>query len=197
MKCVNRCGGKALRRATKDVFGDSVAVQRYQVHKLRNVEDHLPEGKRASIRRAIRRGTHRLLERFARRNGRDSKSAKTDLKRLRQIASHLEWDHPGAADSLREGMEETVTVLDLGLDGALQRTMRSTNPIESLNGSVERYTRNVKRWRGGAMVQRWVAAALVDTQRRFHRVRGYRDMPKLSLALEKRSPHIDGQTKAA
>lgn len=184
MKCVNRCGGKALRRATKDVFGDSVAVQRYQVHKLRNVEDHLPEGKRASIRRAIR-------------NGRDSKSAKTDLKRLRQIASHLEWDHPGAADSLREGMEETVTVLDLGLDGALQRTMRSTNPIESLNGSVERYTRNVKRWRGGAMVQRWVAAALVDTQRRFHRVRGYRDMPKLSLALEKRSPHIDGQTKAA
>lgn len=177
-------GGKALRRAIKDVFGDSAAVQRCQVHKLRNVEDHLPEGKRASIRRVIRKAW-------------DSKSAKTALKRLRQIASHLERDHPGAADSLREGMEETVTVLDLGLDGALQRTMRSTNPIESLNGSVERYTRNVKRWRGGAMIQRWVAAALVDAQSRFHRVRGYRDLPKLAQALERRSPHVDGQTKAA
>ena len=177
-------GGKALRRAIKDVFGDTAAVQRCQVHKLRNVEDHLPEGKRASIRRAIRKAW-------------DGKSAKTALRRLRQIASHLERDHPGAAASLREGMEETVTVLDLGLAGALQKTMRSTNPIESLNGSVVRYTRNVKRWRGGAMIQRWVAAALVDAQSRFHRVRGYRDLPKLVQELERRSPYVDRQTKAA
>ena len=163
-------GGKALRRAIREVFGDAAAVQRCQVHKLRNVEDHLPEGKRAAIRRAIRKAW-------------DGKSAKTALKRLRQIASHLERDHPGAANSLREGMEETVTVLDLGLAGALQKTMRSTNPIESLNGSVERYTRNVKRWRSGAMIQRWVGAALLDAQGRFHRVRGYRDIPKLSQAL--------------
>ncbi len=94
-------------------------------------------------------------------------------------------------------MEETVTVLELGLAGALQKTMRSTNPIESLNSSVGRYTRNVKRWRGGAMIQRWVAAALVDAQSRFHRVRGYRDMPELIRALERRARHVDHQTKAA
>ncbi len=127
----------------------------------------------------------------------DSKSAKTALRRLRQIASHLEREHPGAAASLREGMEETVTVLELGLAGALQKTMRSTNPIESLNSSVGRYTRNVKRWRGGSMIQRWVAAALIDAQSRFHRVRGYRDMPKLIRALERRAGHVDHQTKAA
>ena len=88
-------------------------------------------------------------------------------------------------------------MLKLGLAGALQKTMRSTNPIESLNGSVQRYTRNVKRWRGGAMIQRWVGAALLDAQSRFHRVRGYRDMPKLIQALERRSNAVDSQTKAA
>ena len=175
-------GGKALRRAIGDVFGDCAVVQRCQMHKTRNVEDHLPEGKRAAIRRALRKAW-------------DSKSAKTALKRLRQIASHLEREHPGAAASLREGMEETVTVLELGLAGALQKTMRSTNPIESLNGSVQRYTRNVKRWRGGAMIQRWVGAALLDAQSRFQRVRGYRDMPKLILALERRSNTVDSRTK--
>ncbi len=177
-------GSKALRRAIRDVFGDTATVQRCQVHKLRNVEDHLPEGKRASTRRAIRKAWA-------------SKSAKTALKRLRQIASHLDREHPGAAASLREGMEETVTVLSLGLTGALQRTMRSTNPIESLNGSVQRYTRNVKRWRGGAMIQRWVGAALVDAQSRFHRVSGYRDIPKLTQALEPTSRHLDRQERAA
>ena len=177
-------GSKALRRAIRDVFGDTATVQRCQVHKLRNVEDHLPEGKRASTRRAIRKAW-------------DSKSAKTALKRLRQIASHLDREHPGAAASLREGMEETVAVLSLGLAGALQRTMRSTNPIESLNGSVQRYTRNVKRWRGGTMIQRWVGAALVDAQSRFHRVSGYRDMTKLTQALEPTARHLDRQERAA
>ncbi len=177
-------GSKALRRAIKEVFGDAATVQRCQVHKARNVEEHLPEERRASIRRALRKAW-------------DSKSAKTALRRLRQIASHLEREHPGAAASLREGMEETVTVLELGLAGALQKTMRSTNPIESLNSSVGRYTRNVKRWRGGSMIQRWVAAALIDAQSRFHRVRGYRDMPKLIRALERRAGHVDHQTKAA
>ena len=177
-------GGKALRRAIAEVFGDLAVVQRCQVHKARNVEDHLPEGKRAPIRRAMRKAW-------------DSKSAKTALKRLRQIASKLEREHPGAASSLREGMEETVTVLALGLQGALQRTLRSTNPIESLNGSVQLYTRNVKRWRGGSMIQRWVGAALLDAQGRFHRVRGYRDLPKLGQALQGPASAVDSTAKAA
>ena len=76
------------------------------------------------------------------------------------------------------------TVVRLGLTGALHRTLRSTNAIENLNGSVERYTRNVKRWRGGEMIQRWVSAALLDAEQRFRRVRGFRDMPRLMLALD-------------
>ena len=78
----------------------------------------------------------------------------------------------------------TLTVVRLGLTGALHRTLRSTNAFENLNGSVERYTRNVKRWRGGEMIQRWVSAALLDAEQRFRRVRGFRDMPRLMLALD-------------
>ena len=100
----------------------------------------------------------------------------------------LERDHPGAAASLREGLVETLTVQRLGLTGALQRTLRSTNIIENLNGSVERYTRNVKRWRGGQMIQRWVASALVEAEKHFRRVRGYRDLPHLVVALDALAP---------
>ena len=76
----------------------------------------------------------------------------------------------------------------LGLTGALQRTLRTTNIIENLNGSVERYSRNVKRWRGGQMIQRWVASALVEAEKRFRRVRGYRDLQHLVRALDAISP---------
>ncbi len=76
----------------------------------------------------------------------------------------------------------------LGLTGALQRTLRSTNIIENPNGSVERYTRNVKRWRGGHMIQRWVASALVEAEKHFRRVRGYRDLPHLVNALDALAP---------
>ena len=91
-------------------------------------------------------------------------------------------DHPGAAASIREGLDETLTVQRLGLTGALQRTLRTTNIIENLNGSVERYTRNVKRWRGGQMIQRWVASALVEAEKHFRRVRGYRDLQRTCSA---------------
>ena len=74
---------------------------------------------------------------------------------------------------MREGLHENLTVVRLGLTGALQRTLRSTNAIENLNSSVQRYTRNVKRWRGGEMIQRWVSAALLDAEGRFRRVRGF------------------------
>ena len=110
---------------------------------------------------------------------------------LERLAGSLERDHPGAAASIREGFDETLTVQRLGLTGALQRTLRSTNMIENLNGSVERYTRNVKRWRGGRggqMIQRWVASALVEAEKHFRRVRGYRDLPHLVVALDALAP---------
>jgi hypothetical protein len=85
---------------------------------------------------------------------------------------------------VREGLEETLTLQRLGVSGALSRTLRSTNPIENLNGSVAAYTRNVKRWRSGSMIVRWVSAALLEAERHFRRVRGYRDLPHLIRASE-------------
>lgn len=165
-------GSKALRRAIRDLFAETALVQRCQVHKLRNVIEHLPEHAHASVRRAIN-------DAWA------SRDAALALKQLERLARVLEREHPGAAGSLREGLEETLTVQRLGIDGALYLTLRSTNPIENLNGAVAHHTRNVKRWRDGQMVLRWVGAALLQAVGGFRRVRGMRDMPKLCAALDR------------
>ncbi len=104
---------------------------------------------------------------------------------MRRLADSLETEHPGAAASIREGLEETLTLQRLGLQGALYRTLRSTNTIENLNDSVATYTRNVKRWRGGSMLVRWVSASVLEASQRFRRVRGYRDLAALVVAMQK------------
>ncbi len=165
-------GAKALRRAIRDLFGEAALVQRCQVHKLRNVLEHLPEHVQASVSRAINDAWM-------------SRDPALALKQLERLARSLEREHPGAASSLREGLEETLTVQRLGIDGALYLTLRSTNPIENLNGAVAHHTRNVKRWRDGQMVLRWVGAALLQASGGFRRVRGMRDIPKLCAALDR------------
>ena len=90
--------------------------------------------------------------------------------------------------SLREGLEETLTVQALGITGALYRTLRTTNPIENLNGSVAHYARNVKRWGDGQMVLRWVASALSDAATRMRKLRGCGQMRALLKALDARRP---------
>jgi transposase-like protein len=179
-------GAKALRRAIRDLFGEAALVQRCQVHKLRNVLEHLPDHVQPSVRRAINDAW----------NSRDPALA---FKQLERLARSLEREHPGAASSLREGLEETLTVQRLGIDGALYLTLRSTNPIENLNGAVAHHTRNVKRWRDGQMVLRWVGAALLQASSGFRRVRGMRDMPTLCAALDRhRSAHTaDTERKVA
>jgi len=92
--------------------------------------------------------------------------------------------HPGAAASLREGLAETLTLTTLGIDGALHKTFRTTNPIENLNGLIAHYTRNVKRWRDGEMVLRWIGTALNEASGGFRAVRGFRDMNHLVATLE-------------
>jgi transposase-like protein len=166
-------GGKALRRAIVECFGVNAFIQRCQEHKRRNVIEHLPEDLHASVGRALRDAWG---------------SANADLakKQLQRLAASLQSQHPGAAASLREGLEETLTVQALGITGALYRTLRTTNPIENLNGSIAHYSRNVKRWRDGQMTLRWVASALSDAKDRFRRLRGYRDMKQLTAALTKR-----------
>jgi transposase-like protein len=166
------------------VFGDLALVQRCQQPKRQNILDHLPKILQASLKRT-------LCEAW------DEPCAALAERRLTALARSLEYEHPGAAASLREGLEETLTVTRLGLSGALRRSLRTTNLIESLNSSIETYTHNVKRWRGGAMAQRWVSAALLDAEKRLRRVRGYRDLPRLVTALEARSPGVPETERVA
>lgn len=166
-------GGKALRKAIVETFGATALIQRCQEHKRRNVIEHLPEELHASVGRAMR-------------DAWDSANAELVKKQLQRLATSLQSKHPGAAASLREGLEETLTVQALGITGALYRTLRTTNPIENLNGSIAHYTRNVKRWRDGQMTLRWVASALSDAKDRFRKLRGHRDMKHLIAALDKR-----------
>jgi putative transposase len=177
-------GGKALRSAIVQTFGQLALIQRCQEHKRRNVLEHLPEAKQ--------RGTARAM-----RDAWEGGNEKTALKRLYNLANALESDHPGAAASLREGLAETLTLQRLGITGALYRTLRTTNPIENLNGSITRYSRNVQRWKDGQMVLRWVASALHDAQQNFRRLRGCDDMNKLLSALNKHAPALHQATSTA
>lgn len=170
-------GGKALRKAIVETFGATALVQRCQEHKRRNVIEHLPKELHASVGRGMRAAW-------------DSANAELAKKQLQRLAASLQSKHPGAAASLREGLEETFTAQALGITGALYRTLRTTNPIENLNGSIAHYSRNVKRWRDGQMTLRWVASALSDTKERFRKLRGYRDMKQLMAALHERVTRV-------
>lgn len=148
-------GGKAIRKALRDVFGDRAVVQRCQVHKARNVRDHLPESRRAYVAR-------QMHDAYA------STTATTAKKKLMQLASWLASNgEDGAAASLREGLDETLTVLRLALPPTLRRTFATTNAIENMNGSLRRIARNVKRWKDEKMIRRWVALGIAEAQRGF------------------------------
>ena len=164
-------GARALRRAITECFGDKVLVQRCQVHKLRNVREHLPEELHASVKKA-------MADAWA---CTDAELAKRQLERL---AQSLERSHPSAARSVREGLDETLTLTRLGVDGALYKTLRSTNAIENLNGLTAQYLRNVKRWRDGAMLERWVGASLIEVVRGFRKIRGSRDFKHLVATIK-------------
>lgn len=171
-------GGKALRKAIVQTFGERALIQRCQEHKRRNVLEHLPKDKHASVNRALRDAW----------GAGDAELAKRQLHRL---ASSLQGHHPGAAASLREGLEETLTVQGLGVTHALYRTLRSTNPIENLNGLIAHYTRNVKRWKDGQMVLRWVASALADAAMRMRKLRGCGQMKILLKTLDAKAAEFD------
>ncbi|WP_210757101.1 transposase, partial [Azohydromonas sediminis] len=174
-------GGKALRRAITQTFGASALVQRCQEHKRRNVLEHLPRELHASVKRALK-------------DAWSASDADLARKQLGRLASSLQARHPGAAASLREGLQETLTVQALGITAALWRTLRTTNPIENLNGSVAHYCRNVERWGDGQMVLRWVASALSDAATRMRKLRGCGQMRTLLKALDARRPASDDGT---
>jgi transposase-like protein len=166
-------GGKGIRKAIEDVLGELAVVQRCQLHKRRNLKAHLPKSRHAYVDRVLREAYR-------------SASADTARKLLRNLIAWLEGNgHEDAASSLREGLEETLTVLKLDLSDRLRRSLATTNSIESTLGTVRRVSRNVKRWKAG-MVRRWVAMGLLTAQKRFRRIKGHRDLPKLIAALRPR-----------
>jgi putative transposase len=164
-------GSKALRKAIRRVFGNDVPVQRCVQHKERNVLDHLPERDRQPVKARLRRAWKQT----------DHDRA---LDQLNRLAVELDRAHPGAAASLREGMEETLTVTRLGITGKLKLTLQSTNPCESMISTVRVINRNVKHWSSGEMCLRWTAAGMLEAETRFRKVPGYRGLANLAIAIE-------------
>ena len=175
-------GSKALRSAVAKVFGTETLVQRCQAHKRRNVRKHLPEKHQHTIDARIS-AAYKMKDY-------DEARASLDL-----TVRYLQRLNPDAAASLKEGLEETLTVHKLGITGLLRKTLATTNPIESCFSVTRTITGRVKRWRGDDMVQRWAVASLLRAEKKFKRVKGYREIPKLTAALQQKS--IDGKEAAA
>ena len=174
-------GAKALRAAIERVFGARAEVQRCQLHKRRNVKEYLPKNAQGDYDRRIR-NAYAMTEYGA---------AKAELEK---IFRQLERVNPSAARSLEEGMEETLTVHRLGVGELLRRSLATTNPIESCLSTVERVARNVKRWHGGDQPLRWTATGLLEAERKFRKVKGFRELAMLNRKL---NPSLTQQSQVA
>jgi putative transposase len=163
-------GAKALSAAVREVFGTKAAIQRCTLHKRRNVAEHLPDKEKDWV-------DAKLVRAFG------HPDPQQGLRNARHLATLLDKGHPGAAASLREGLEEMFTVARLGIDGRLAKTLVSSNPIDSMISIARTTNRNVTRWRDGQMVLRWTAAGMINAERSFRRVKGYKQMPQLDAAL--------------
>ena len=172
-------GAKALAAGIKKVFGEAALVQRCVLHKRRNVEGHLPKELAEVVDK-------RLAVIFAQPN------AVKGLAAAKALAKELEADHPDAAASLREGLDDMFTVRRLGVGGTLAKTLTTTNCIESMISIAKRTTGRVTKWKDGSMKKRWIAAGMLEAERSFRRVRGYKEMTKLVDALRRQvTPSVD------
>ena len=170
-------GSTALRKAVRATFGDAALVQRCQVHKTRNILEYLNDRQRPWAQAILRRAYQ-------------SADVKTATRLLTDLARRLEDEYPSAAESVREGLDETLTVLTLNLSARLRRSLATTNAAESLLSRTRHVKRNVKRWRGGQMMLRWVAAGVLEAVKGFRRLKGYADMPTLVAALRARDRQL-------
>ena len=159
-------GALALHKAVRAVFGEAALIQRCQVHTLRNILDHLPERQRPWVQAIVRRAYQ-------------ASDVKTATRLLTDLAKRLGDEYPSAAGSVREGLDETLTVLTLHLSTRLQRSLATTNAAESLLSRTRHVKRNVKRWRGGQMMLLWVATGVLEAVKGFRRLKGCGDMPRL------------------
>jgi transposase-like protein len=166
-------GGKGLRAAIQRTFGKTAQVQRCLEHKKRNVLEHLPKHRQAEFRGKLSAAYGMV----------DYAEAK---RALLACVAELERINPSAAASLREGLEDTLTLHRLKVPAALRASLSTTNPIESTFAYARYKTHRVKRWRGGDQVQRWAASALLAAEKSWHRIKGHRLLPQLVEALSRR-----------
>ena len=174
-------GSKALRKAIREVFGSHAPVQRCRVHKQRNIIEYLPKQKRQQAIWRLRAAWDKS----------DPEEAKAQL---RKTVRWLDAISPSAARSLEEGLEETLTLQKLGINGTLLKSFSSTNLIESCFSHSGEWCRRVKHWRNAKMLLRWTAAGLLHAEKGFRRIRGYRDLNRLEHALQK---HMNESHKKA
>ena len=165
-------GAKALSAAVRDVFGAKALIQRCTLHKRRNIADHLPDKEKAWVDAKLVKAFNHL-------------DPDAGLRNAKRLAAQLDKNYPSAAASLREGLEEMFTVTRLGIDGRLAKTLTTSNPIESMISIARATNRNVTRWRNGQMVLRWTAAGMLNAERSFRRIKGYKQMPQLVAALKR------------
>jgi transposase-like protein len=164
-------GSKALRKAIDMVFGSDNPVQRCRNHKVENVVGHLPEELKAQVK-SVMKAAYKL-------------EADDGMSKLKQQARWLQTEHPSAAASLLEGLDETFTINRLGLPPKLRRCLGTTNIVESPTSGVRLRTRRVTNWKNGSMVLRWAAAAYLETEKSFRKIIGYQELWTLKAALDR------------
>ena len=177
-------GGKAIRSAVIHHFGELAMIQRCTKHKERNVTDHLPVTERTFVARKLRKAW-------------SNPDADVAERELRAVSRSLADRHPGAAASILEGLEETLTVTRLGISGSLARSLKTTNPIESMISIARTTSRNVKRWRSGKMALRWTAAGMLEAEKQFRKMNGFRDLHVLKQALRHHEEVVKGGKQVA
>jgi putative transposase len=165
-------GSKALRSAVVKVFGGRALIQRCTLHKRRNVIGYLPVDDRDAVDK-------RLAIAFA------QPDPAKGIKACRDLAAQLEREHPDAAGSLREGLEEMFTVARLGVPKRLRVSLTNTNCIESMISIARDTTGRVKHWKNGSMKKRWIAASMLEAERSFRRIKGHADMPAFVTAVHR------------
>ena len=170
-------GSKALRKAVRDTFGEAAWVQRCQVHKVRNILAHLPKVQHARVRGIMQRAYHCGNVTQARRH-------------LTALNRQLATAFPSAAASLSEGLDETLTVLELPVIERLRRSLATTNAIENVISHLRYVHHNVKRWRHGRMVLRWAAAGFHEAAKGFRRIKGCSELPRLVAVLRRRDVEL-------
>jgi len=176
-------GAKALSKAIRATFGKTVAIQRCQIHKARNIMDRLPKELHTTTRRVLRQAW-------------ELDDADKAEKLIRNLARRLDQDRPGVAASILEGLDEILTDVRLKLPMELRRSLACTNIAENMMGTIRRVTRNVKRWRSGTMALRWVAAGMIEAAKGFRKLKAHRQLPLLRSALIARQERLAKSTVA-